>query len=85
MTYYIDDLVSIKRIQFRLTVKLAKKHLGPYRIVKQRRLDCFYVWEVGISEEPIKTSTKTDFMKPWCPSMSSRDKEEDAASDKDVI
>lgn len=57
--------------------KLARKYLEPYRIVSQRGPNRFEVWKVGDGEGPNKTSTGTDFMKPWCPTVSHE--EEDAA------
>lgn len=47
-------------------------------VVKQRRLDRFQI-------RSFRTLTETDFMKSWCPSLSSRDKEQDAAFETDAI
>lgn len=75
--YRIGDLVAIRRTQFLPMSKLAKKYLGPYRIVSRRGPNRFEVWKVGDGEGPNKTSTGTDFMKPWCPTINHE--EEDAA------
>lgn len=82
--YRIGDLVAIKRTQFLPMDKLARKYLRPYRVTKRRGPDRFDVWKVGDSEGSIKTSTGTDFMKPWCPSLLSSGRE-DAASETDAI
>lgn len=82
--YRIGDLVAIKRTQFLPMDKLARKYLGPYCITKRRGPDRFDVWKVGDNEGPIKTSTGTDFMKPWYPSLLSSNRE-DAASETNAI
>jgi len=76
-SYCIGDLVAIRRTQFLPTSKLARKYLGPYRIVGRRGPNRFEVWKVGDGEGRSKTSTGTNFMKPWCQTINHE--EEDAA------
>lgn len=80
--YRIGDLVTIRKTQFLLMSKLAKKYLGPYRIVSQRGPNCFEVQKIGDGEGPSKTFTGTDFMKPWCSTINN---DEEDAEDADAL
>lgn len=73
--YRIGDLVAICRTQFLPMSKLAKKYLGPYRVISRRGPNRFEVHKIGDSEGPNKTSTWIDFMKPWCPTVHSSDED----------
>ena len=64
--YEIGDLVAIKRTQMRPGLKVDKKFLGPYRIIKVNRNDRYAVEKADeAAEGPLKTSTSADCMKPW--------------------
>jgi len=80
--YRIGDLVAIRRTQFLPMSKLAKKYLGPYCIVSRRGPNRYEVRKVGDNEGPNKTSTGTDFMKPWCPTINS---DEENAAEADAV
>lgn len=73
--YRIGNLVALRRTQFLPMKKLAKKYLGPYRVISRRRPNRFEVHKIGDSEGPNKTSTGIDFMKPWCPIVHSSDED----------
>nr|XP_012146603.1 PREDICTED: uncharacterized protein LOC105663300 [Megachile rotundata] len=63
--YREDDLVSIKRTQQGLGLKLAGNFLGPYRVSKVLRHNRYVVEKVGDHIGPNKTSTSADQMKLW--------------------
>ncbi|XP_074034151.1 uncharacterized protein [Leptinotarsa decemlineata] len=77
--YKEGDLVAIKRTQFGPGLKLAKKFLGPYEVLKVKPNERYDVLKVGIHEGPIKTSTCAEFMKPWVEYES--ESESDSAQD----
>lgn len=62
--YKEDDLVAIRRTQFKPGTKLYPKFLGPYRVKSVLRNDR-YVEKVGEGEGPHETSTAVDSMKLW--------------------
>lgn len=63
--YKTGDLVAIKRTQFGSGLKVNRKFLGPYEVTKVKDNERYDVVKVGIHEGPIKTSTCSEFMKPW--------------------
>lgn len=64
-SYQIGDLVAIKRTQFGPGLKLHRKYLGPYEVVKKKGLDRYDVLKVGDHEGPLRTSTCSEYMKAW--------------------
>lgn len=65
--YEVGDLVAISRTQFGNHLKIAKKFLGPYRVLKQKRNDRYEVEKVGLHEGPNRTSTCAEYMKRFVP------------------
>lgn len=65
--YDINDLVAIKRTQFGPGLKLKKKYLGPYKVVRKLRHGRYAVEKVGEDEGPNKTNTVAEYMKEWRP------------------
>lgn len=63
--YTEGDLVAIKRTQFGSGLKVHKKFLGPYEIVKVKPNERYDVVRVGIHDGPMRTSTCNEYMKPW--------------------
>lgn len=65
--YDIGDSVAINRTQFGTHLKIAKKFLGPYRVIKKKRNDRYDVEKEGNHEGPNRTSTCAEFMKRFIP------------------
>lgn len=67
--YCIGDLVAIRRTQF-LMSKLAilQRNIWDPTVLSVKGAR-FEVWKIGDGEGPSKTSTGTDFMKQWCPTI----------------
>lgn len=63
--YQVGDLVAIKRTQFVSGRKLASEFLGPYKVDRVKRNNRYDVVKAANFEGPNKTSTSSDFMKPW--------------------
>ncbi|KAH8391469.1 hypothetical protein KR200_005497, partial [Drosophila serrata] len=63
--YKVNDLVAIKRTQYGVGLKLKGKFLGPYKIVAVKDHGRYEVERIGDTEGPFKTSTVSEFMKPW--------------------
>lgn len=76
--YDVGDLVAINRTQFGTHLKIAKKFLGPYRVINKKRNDRYDVEKVGNHEGPNRTSTCAEFMKRFIPL------EEDSENDEEV-
>ena len=77
--YKVGDLVAIKRTQFGSGLKIAKKFLGPYEIIKINFPDRYDVVKVGSQEGPKQTSTCAEYMKPFA----MYENETDVSSDED--
>ncbi|KAH8251480.1 hypothetical protein KR038_003826, partial [Drosophila bunnanda] len=58
-------LVAIKRTQYGVWLKLKEKFLGPYKIVAVKDHGRYEVERIGDIGGPFKTSTVSEFMKPW--------------------
>lgn len=78
-SYKVGDLVAIKRTQFGSGIKIHKKYLGPYEIVKVSANERYDVMKVGCHEGPIRTTSCAEFMKPWIDNQS--ESESDSLSD----
>lgn len=63
--YNLNDLVAIKRTQVGPGSKLKPKYLGPYKISRIKGKNSYDVEKVGFHEGPMRTSSCTEFMKPW--------------------
>ncbi|KAH8315831.1 hypothetical protein KR067_009837, partial [Drosophila pandora] len=55
-------LVVIKGTQYGVGLKLKRKYLGPYKIVKVNNHGRYEVERVGDTEGPLKTSTVAEYM-----------------------
>lgn len=72
--YKEGSLVAIKRTQFGACLKLKPKFLGPYTVTKVKRNNRYEVEKADPQTEgPHKTTTSSDFMKPWPDYASSSD------------
>ncbi|KAK5650995.1 hypothetical protein RI129_002024 [Pyrocoelia pectoralis] len=60
-----SNLVAIKPTQFGTGIKMHRKFLGPYEIIKAKSNERYDVVKVGIHEGPLRTSTCAEFMRPW--------------------
>lgn len=63
-TYQTGDL-AIKRTQLCPGLKVYTPFLGPYEIIKSLKNNRYIVRKIINHEEPVNTSTGTDYMKPW--------------------
>lgn len=63
--YKVNDLVAIKRTQYGVGLKLKGKFLGPYKVVATKEHGRYEVERVGDTEGPFRTSTVSEYMKPW--------------------
>lgn len=63
--YNENDLVAIQRTQGGSGLKFCSKFLGPYKVNKVLRNNRYIVEKIGEGEGPRKTSTASDYMKPW--------------------
>lgn len=63
--YNEGDLVAIQRTQKGPDQKLCAKYLGPYQVNRILRHNRYIVNKIGEGEGPRRTSTATDYMKPW--------------------
>lgn len=77
--YKEGDLVAIKRTQFGPGLKVCRKFLGPYEITKSKGRERYDVIKIGGHEGPVKTSTCSEFIKPWVEHAS--ESESDSESD----
>ncbi|KAK9663121.1 hypothetical protein QE152_g41421, partial [Popillia japonica] len=78
-THKVGDLVAIKRTQFGSGLKIQRKYLGPYEVLKVKANDRYDVTKVGAHEGPLRTSTCAEYMKPWIENYS--ESESDSQSD----
>ena len=74
--YQMGDIVAIKRTQFGPGLKIGKKYLGPYRVIKIKPGNTYDVYREGFHEGPSRTSTCAEFMKPWSKYDSSSEADE---------
>ena len=79
--YHVGDLVAIKRTQFGSGLKIARKYLGPYEVLKVNSPDRYDVKKVGAGEGPNTTSTSVDNMKPFVHYDDSEDSEAETEDD----
>lgn len=63
--YKEGDLVAIKRTKFGTGLKINRKFLEPYEVIKVKPNDRYDVTKVGSYEGPTRTSSCSEFMKPW--------------------
>ncbi|KAK9685156.1 hypothetical protein QE152_g38262 [Popillia japonica] len=63
--YQEGHLAAIKRTQFGTGLKINRKFLGPYKVVKVKNCDRYDLVKVGNHEGPLKTSTRAEYIKPW--------------------
>lgn len=63
--YKVGELVAIKRTQFGAGLKLWKKYLGPYEVIKIKPNERYDLVKVGNTEGPSRTSSCAEYMKPW--------------------
>lgn len=77
--YKKGDLVAIKRTQCGPGLKVCSKFLGPYEITKVKGKERYDVIKLGHHEGPMKTSTCSEFIKPWVENAS--ESESDSESD----
>lgn len=63
--YKEGDLVAIKRTQFGPGLKVSQKYLGPYEVVKAKGNERYDVVKVGHHDGPMRTSTCSEYLKPW--------------------
>jgi len=68
--YKLGDLVAVKRTQFGSGLKLCKKFLGPYEITNVMPNERYEVVKVGNHDGPRKTSSCSEYMKPWIDNFS---------------
>ena len=64
-SYNDGDLVAIQRTQGGPGLKFCAKFFGPYQIKRVLRNDRYIVEKLGEREDPRRTSTAADHMKPW--------------------
>ncbi|XP_071035394.1 uncharacterized protein [Parasteatoda tepidariorum] len=64
-SFKINDLVAIKRTQFRPGLKLKPECIGPYTITKIKPNDTFDVEKCAFFDGPSKTSTCAEYIKHW--------------------
>lgn len=82
--YEVGDHVAIKRTQQGPGLKLKTKFLGPYEIVKVKGNDTYDVIKIGFHEGPRKTSTCSEFLKPWVPYDNDYSNDDDYSDDEDI-
>uniref|UniRef100_A0A171AWE4 Blastopia polyprotein n=1 Tax=Triatoma infestans TaxID=30076 RepID=A0A171AWE4_TRIIF len=70
MSYYLGDLVAVRRTQRGPGLKLRAKFLGPYKIIKVKLKDTYDVEAVGLHEGPRRTTVCAEYIKPWFPDLS---------------
>lgn len=63
--YEEGDLVAIKRTQFGAGLKIHKKFLGPYKVIRFKGRNRYEVLRVSEGEGPSITTTAADYMKPY--------------------
>ena len=78
--YKEGDLVAIKRTQFGPGLKVSRKFLGPYEIVKVKNNDRYDVIKTGSHEGPMRTTTCSEYLKLWIDNDSDNASESEADS-----
>lgn len=63
--YELNELVAIKRTQYKNGGKLSEKYFGPYKITKIKANGSYDVKKVGYHSGPNITSTTAEYMKKW--------------------